>query len=172
MRLREDARADDVDPRWRMNNTAMALVRELLDHHGVLDRNAEGPLQRPGPSSGGWEDEERATNEAFVRWHAQERLRVEAANPETLLVPAVKFDSNNDWEVFPAEAHRIAAALDDVAVEDARAAVAAEQERDEEEGSAWGTAWGETPVEDLVQIAQGFAAYCERAARYGGFRVS
>jgi hypothetical protein len=170
MRLRDQARADGVEPRWRMNDTAMALVRQLLDQHGVLDWDEESPLGRPGPASGDWEDEDGAFDAAFRRWHAEQRGRVESADPETLLVPVVKFETNNGWEVFPAEARRVAATLGAVADEDVRAAVSAEQELDEAEGAA--TAWGDTPVGDTMGTAHAFGAYCERAALYGGFRVS
>jgi hypothetical protein len=170
MHRRDEAHADGVEPRWRMNNTATALVRQLLDQDGVLDWDEEGPPERPGPASGDWEDEDRAFDEAFRRWHAEQRGRVESADPETLLVPAVKFETNDDWEVFPAEARRIAATLLAVTDEDAKAAVCAEQELDAAEGGA--TAWGDTPVEDTVGTARAFGAYCEQAARFGGFRVS
>jgi hypothetical protein len=100
-------------------------------------------------------------------WHAERREAVAAADPDTLRLPAVKFDTNNDWEVFPAEASRIAAVLGAVTDEQASAAVAAEQAADDVKG----TAWGETPVKDTVRNAHAFAAYCEQAARYGGFRV-
>jgi hypothetical protein len=144
---RQDATADGVEPRWRINGTSMALIWQLLSQAGVLDEDERGPFDRPGPTTDDGEDQDRLLTERFTRWQAEQRGRVEAADPATLRIPAVKFESNSDWEVFPAEAARINATLASVTDEQAAAAVAAEMEADATEGVS--TAWGETPEHDL-----------------------
>jgi hypothetical protein len=170
MLRRAEARREGADPRWRMNNTAMGLILALLDQRGILDWEEPGPSQPRAPVSCDWEDENQAIDAALTRWHAEQRGRVERADVESLKVPSVKFQSNASWEVFPAEAARIAQALRETTEQEARAAIA----RDEQELGAEGisTDWGETPVEDVLQVATEFADFCERAARHGGFRVS
>jgi hypothetical protein len=159
-----DARQDGHDPRFRLNNAAMSLIRNLLEQQDVLDWQDDGPL-----TFGGWADEDEATSAAFMQWHAEQRVRVEAQSGERLTVPAVKFESNNGWEVFPLEATRIADALRDTSVEASEAAVA----QDHEEAKAKGvdTDWGDTPVEEVIRTAKAFAEFNALSSRYGGYRV-
>jgi len=134
-----DAREDGHDPRFRLSNTAMSLICRLLEQQDVLDWEDAGPLT------------------------------LGALSGERLKVPAVKFESNNAWEVFPLETTRIAVALRDTSPEAAEAAVA----QDHEEAKAKGVSadWGDPPVEDLVGTAQAFADFNALSSRYGGYRV-
>ena len=169
MLRRSEARQDGHDPRFRMNNTAMSLIRQLLDQQGVLDWDESGPLRRPAPASGDWQNEEEAYDAAFTLWHAEQRARVQAKGVDELKIPAVKFQSNDGWEVFAPEATRIADALREPTKEAARTAIERDDEESKEEGVT--TAWGEKPVEDLLRIAQAFADFNGLSSRYGGYRV-
>lgn len=154
----------DGDYAWRSTGMTMALIVELLDLCEVLDADEPGP----------WPDdpiEDRPRDAAvFQRWHAEQRNRVAAhvEHPDQapLLVPLVKFSSNDPWEVFPAEAARMASALrEEAGPEHADAAITRVAENDDLDPD-------ELPSEESVlRIADRFAEFCERAARYGGFRV-
>jgi hypothetical protein len=156
-----DDEAVDGDDTWRSTGTTMGLIVELLDLCEALDADEPGP----------WPDEDRPRDAAvFQRWHAEQRNRVAAhvddADRAPLRVPFVKFSSNDPWEVFPAEAGRMASALRS---EEAGYAALVALERVMENN---GLDESELPSEESVlRIADRFAEFCERAARYGGFRV-
>jgi hypothetical protein len=164
MLQRADAHQDGHDPRFRLNDTAMSLICKLLEQRDVLDWDTG-----PAPAFGYWEDKEEATGAALMQWHPEQRVSVEAQRRERLKVPAVKFVSNNGWEIFPLEAVRIADALRDTSAEAAEAAVA--QDREEANAKGVNVDWSDTPIEDLVGMAQAFADFNALSFRYGGYRV-
>jgi len=177
MRDRGRAQDDDINPRFRLNIGAMSLMLDLLTEQGAIDWDNHGPTRPPSGLDSDEHDER--FDQGMMRWHAEQEQKVRNADPaRQLQVPGVKFSSNDDWQIFPRECEEIARALrlvdeqqcKKVIVEDEAEVRALEAEHRDEGRS--GSPDFDQAARNLLEAAEQYARYCEKAASYGGLKVS
>ncbi len=169
MAERKRAREDGVDPRFRMNNQGTRLMLDLIAAQGKLDEDDAGPIV---PKSNDPDDE--PFTPAQQKWEAENRVRLDRADPGEVKLSWVKFSSNDNWYVHPLECEVMAEALRAVTPEQAQGVLEADEVEMEviQDPNVDDPPDMETAVKNVMNKARQFADYCEQAAEYGGFRVS
>ena len=168
--------AAGVDPDFRLNSLGLELVLEHLDKQGVLDHDKPRPPGPPGSiDPDDYEARDRAFEDSFRLWHAQQEQELEriARDGDLVRVPVVKFSSNDSWQVFPVECRAMADAARDIDAARAKAlildneheiaALKAESDPDEPDY--------DQAADNLYEKIAAFGRYCDAAATFGGFKV-